>query len=64
MDSELVVRQILRQYKVRSETLQPLYAAILEWPSSFKTYRVVHIPREGNTRADQLANQAYNPTGE
>lgn len=62
MDSELVVRQILGQYKVRSEPLQPLHAGVMACLSSFKTYRVVHIPRDQNARADELANRAYRTT--
>ena len=57
-DSELVVRQLSGQYKVRSPTLAPLYRQALARMRQFERVSVVHVPREQNEDADALANQA------
>jgi len=58
LDSELVVRQITGEYKVREAHLKPLHRQVLDLLHLFSKYRVLHIPREENRRADQLANEA------
>lgn len=60
MDSELVVRQILGEYRVKNETLQPLAAEAQARLRAFRTFTISHIPREQNKRADRLANRALN----
>ena len=60
MDSELVVRQILGEYRVKDEKLQPLAAAAQARLRAFRAFTISHIPREQNTRADRLANRALN----
>lgn len=57
-DSELLVRQIHGQYRVKSAVLQPLYSQCMERLSHFASWKVTHVPRERNTEADGLANQA------
>jgi formyltetrahydrofolate-dependent phosphoribosylglycinamide formyltransferase len=57
-DSELLVRQINGQYKVKSENLKDLYARCMERLAGFARWKVVHIPREKNAQADRLANEA------
>ncbi len=64
MDSELVIRQINGVYKVRNRTLQPLHAEVLGLLKSFKTWQAVHVFREQNSRADELANLAYQGPGQ
>ena len=59
MDSELVVKQLSGEYSVKHEALKPLHAEALELLKLFPKYKVKHVPREQNTRADELANQAY-----
>jgi ribonuclease HI len=59
MDSELVVRQINGAYKVRNQSLQPLYKEVIELLNVFEEWTVLHIPREENQRADELANVGY-----
>ena len=61
MDSELVVRQINGNYKVKSTVLKPLHAEVLELLKACAWYAVAHVPREENHRADELANLAYEP---
>lgn len=57
-DSELLVRQLNGQYKVKSPELRELYLRAVELLSGFQRYTVTHIPREQNPLADSLANQA------
>ncbi|MBI4405292.1 MAG: ribonuclease HI family protein [Deltaproteobacteria bacterium] len=57
-DSELLVRQLNGQYKVRSGHLIPLYQMAREKLKKFKSFIIEHVPREQNTLADALANQA------
>ncbi|MHC4728687.1 MAG: phosphoribosylglycinamide formyltransferase [Planctomycetota bacterium] len=57
-DSQLLVRQINGQYKVKSENIWPLFQEALNLLNGFKSWQVRHIPREKNQRADKLVNQA------
>lgn len=57
-DSELMVRQINGQYRVRSPDLQPLYARARELLQQLEQWRMRHVMREDNSRADALANKA------
>lgn len=57
-DSELLIRQLTGQYKVKSSTLLPLYEACRALLAGFERWRLQHIPREKNAAADQLANEA------
>lgn len=59
MDSQLVVKQIDGRYRVKHAALQPLHAEILKLLKAFDRHGVVHILREENQRADELANFAY-----
>ena len=58
MDSELVVRQIDGAYRVRHPGLIPLHARAGELLRRFEHWRIAHVPRAGNARADRLANEA------
>jgi len=55
-DSELLVRQLLGIYKVKSPGLVPLHCRVLELMGKFSKVKITHIPREQNWRADRLAN--------
>jgi len=57
-DSELLVRQIDGQYKVKSELIWPLFQKAVDLLAEFKGWQVRHIPREQNKEADKLVNQA------
>jgi phosphoribosylglycinamide formyltransferase-1 len=59
-DSELLVRQINGQYKVKSEQIRPLFQKAVNLLDEFKSWQVSHIPREKNQQADKLVNQALN----
>lgn len=58
MDSELVVRQINGDYRVKDETLRPLFETVLALARALPEVRFVHVPRAQNRLADQLANEA------
>ncbi len=58
LDSELVVRQINGQYKVKDPKLQVLWGQVKLALKTFKACQIVHIPRAQNAEADRLVNQA------
>lgn len=58
LDSELIVRQLNGQYKVKSPHLKPLYERAKSLLQAFASVNVVHVRREQNREADKLANQA------
>jgi ribonuclease HI len=58
MDSELVVRQMLGQYKVKNEGLKPLHAEARRAVSKVGAVRFESVPRDDNGRADALVNEA------
>jgi ribonuclease HI len=58
MDSELVVRQILGQYKVKNENLKPLFMEAKLISNRFQSFAINHVRRELNKDADRLANEA------
>ncbi|RMF16970.1 MAG: reverse transcriptase-like protein [Candidatus Dadabacteria bacterium] len=58
MDSQLIVRQLSGQYKVKSAGLRPLWEKARALVAEFPDIVVEHVPRAQNQRADALANQA------
>ena len=61
-DSELVVRQINRRYRVKAASLKPLYQRVKQLRRSLGGFTITHIPREQNAEADNLANKALRIT--
>jgi phosphoribosylglycinamide formyltransferase-1 len=57
-DSELMVKQINGEYKVKNEGLRELYTECFDWLTKFKSWQINHIRREKNTHADKLVNKA------
>ena len=57
-DSELVVRQITGRYRVKKAELKPLFQKVTQLQSRLESFSISHIPREQNTEADHLANEA------
>jgi ribonuclease HI len=57
-DSELLVRQIKGQYRVKAPHLLPLYEVAQQALKAFETHAISHVPREMNQLADRLANSA------
>ncbi len=58
LDSELVVKQLNREFKVKNEELAPLFVKIYNITLDFKKVIFKHIPREMNKEADRLVNLA------
>lgn len=57
MDSELIIRQLTGQYKVKHEAMKPLFARAKGMLSQFAAVRPEHVRREFNKEADLLANR-------
>jgi len=57
-DSELMVKQLNGQYKVKNEGLRPLFLKAKELIAKIGNVEVKYIPREMNKEADALANKA------
>ena len=61
-DSELLVKQIRGQYKVKSADLRPLHERAKKMSQALESFRIEHVYREHNREADKLANQALDET--
>ena len=57
LDTELVVRQMSGEYRVKHEGLKPLHATARSLAVRFEEIHFVAIPREQNVRADQIVNE-------
>jgi len=58
LDSQLVVRQISGEYRVKNSALKPLYQQAKQLLSQFESFNIRHITRQQNKEADRLANLA------
>lgn len=58
VDSELVVKQLNHEYKVKNEELAKLFVRVWNMITSFKKTKFIHVPREQNLEADKLVNEA------
>jgi ribonuclease HI len=58
LDSELVVKQMRREYRVKDKDLAVLFIKAWNLISQFKKVSFHHIRREQNKLADQLVNEA------
>ncbi|HEX6769665.1 MAG TPA: ribonuclease HI family protein, partial [Candidatus Binatia bacterium] len=56
-DSQLLVRQLNGEYRVKDEKLKVLYQRATRLLRQFGSYRIVHVRRELNRAADRLANR-------
>lgn len=57
-DSELMVKQIRGEYRLKSPSLQPLFTKAIGLLRRFDRWRIEHIPRSENRRADGIANRS------
>ncbi|MGV8042255.1 MAG: ribonuclease HI family protein [Thermoanaerobaculaceae bacterium] len=57
-DSELLVKQLRGEYRVKAPHLQPLFHRAKELSARFARCTIRHVRREANRDADRLANQA------
>lgn len=58
MDSELVVKQMRGEYKVKHPVLKGQYARLIHAVGMFGSVSFTHVPRAKNSDADALANEA------
>lgn len=58
LDSELVVKQIKGEYKVKNEGMKIMYNMVNPLIKHFQSFNIIHIKRELNKKADSLANKA------
>ncbi len=63
LDSELVVKQMKREYKVKDADLAPLFVKVWNLSLGFKKISFQHVRREMNQRADDLVNKAIDEAG-
>jgi len=59
-DSELLVKQVNGEYKVKSDKIRPLFQQSDKLLGEFESWKVQHVTREKNKEADKLVNQALN----
>jgi len=57
-DSELIVRQVKGEYKVKDATMRKLHAEVKRALQPFEKWAICHVKREQNAEADRLVNAA------
>jgi ribonuclease HI len=62
-DSELVVRQVKGEYKVKDANLRELHAKVKRALVPFERWSIRHVRREQNSEADRLVNRALDGDG-
>ena len=62
-DSELVVRQVRGEYKVKDAALRELHSQVRDALGSFERWSIRHVRREENEAADLLVNDALDAAG-
>lgn len=62
-DSELVVRQLNGEYKVKHPDMKALHSEASSLLRGFREAKIAHVPRERNKEADRLANRALDEKG-
>ena len=58
LDSELVVKQLNHEYKLKEKRIQDFFIEIWNLMLEFKAVKFIHVRREKNTIADALVNEA------
>jgi ribonuclease HI len=64
LDSELIVRQLTGEYRVKHPDLRRLHAEVKRHLAVFAAWSVEHVPREENSAADKLVNEAIDSRAE
>lgn len=57
-DSELIIKQVRGEYRVKDAGLKPLHAEARSALAAMQTWKLDHVRREQNAGADALVNQA------
>jgi ribonuclease HI len=63
-DSELMVKQMNGQYRVKNAGLLPLYQQAVALRKQFDSVAIKHVYREQNAQADALCNEAMDNPGD
>lgn len=63
LDSELVVKQLNGEYKVKDPGMKELFDKALGILKNFNSFEIRHIDRSKNKEADKLVNKAINLAG-
>lgn len=58
MDSELIVKQMNREYRVKNAELQTFFVQVWNLTTQFSRVTFTHVPRAQNKEADRQVNQA------
>ena len=57
-DSELIVKQVKGEYKVKDATMRELHGEVKQALGGFERWSIRHVRREYNKEADRLVNEA------
>ena len=57
-DSELLVKQMIGEYRVKNPELKILYQEAVDLKRGFERFSIRHVPRAENAAADRMANRA------
>ena len=65
LDSELVVKQLLGEYKVRNKNILPLFLKVQKLQERFKKIKYAHVPRTDNFQiiVDEMLNEELDNKG-
>ena len=63
MDSELVVKQLRGEYRVKEPKLLRLYQKVKNLEQALDSVTYYAVPREKNKEADAIVNQVLNEQG-
>ena len=58
LDSKLIVEQVHGRWRVKDAKLQPLHVEVRRRLAGFRRWTAVHVPRDQNSAADALCNEA------
>ena len=56
-DSELIVKQVNGEYRVKNDRMKLLHKEVISLLSNFETWSLIHVFRDKNKVADKLANE-------
>jgi ribonuclease HI len=62
-DSELIVKQVKGEYRVKDAGLRPLHAQVRSALEDFDRWSIRHVRREHNAAADALVNETLDASG-
>jgi len=63
LDSELIVKQLNHEYRLRDERIQKYFIIIWNMMLDYKNIEFIHVRREHNKEADALVNKSLDEQG-